>query len=445
MSMIKEPYIISVWEEELIPVQDWYVKGVKISEEQYNNLSEEEKNKYRPHSNLSNVYIREDQRLTSTQYEAAVDEFKSKYILQGNGDYEINGEIVSETVYQNKLKQFKEQYEKYTIIEHFEETQGVIIGSDNMESVYAAINPIFKENVNGSVELTFSIYYKVFDPDILDFSMNPFISMLTNEAKIKLKFRNKWYDLIVKNCVEDSINYMFTYTCKDFYVNELSKNGFKVELDSELENNQYSVTELSKSILKDTDWIVDENKSDILVETKVEPLYFGVLKYPVRIKKVNNYIPDVMVSTAPYPDGEPEPYYLPEGTAVLLFYSDIVDRKIEPQILAVFEFDESDKPMYIGPDQMEKYLLDVNEDVIVNGCNYRILDYENKGELHKIAYADSALKDNLINIIDLEGLRIYEHGRAEKVVRSQKTGYDPDMDRFISNNNNILSSESKIS
>jgi hypothetical protein len=106
-----------------------------------------------------------------------------------------------------------------------------------MDSIFSASNPVFKETVNGSVELTFGLYYKVFDPDSLEFSSNPYVSMLTNEAKIKFKFRDKWYDLIVKNCVEDSANYLFTYTCNDFYTNELNKNGFKVELDSELENN----------------------------------------------------------------------------------------------------------------------------------------------------------------------------------------------------------------
>jgi hypothetical protein len=69
-----------------------------------------------------------------------------------------------------------------------------------MDSPFSVVNPIFKENVNGSVELTFGLYYKVFDSDIMDFSSNPYVPMLTNEAKIKLKFRNNWYDLIVKSC-----------------------------------------------------------------------------------------------------------------------------------------------------------------------------------------------------------------------------------------------------
>jgi hypothetical protein len=230
MSSIKEPYVISVWEEEMIPAQDWYIQGDIITEEEYNELLKEEKQNYRPHSNLENKYIKEKVRLS-------VDEYKE--IL-------INNPEAAET------------YERYTIMEHFEEVQGVIIGSDNIDSVYSAINPIFKENVNGSVELTFNLYYKVFDPDILDFSSNPYVPLLTNEAKIKLKFRDRWYDLVVKSCVEDSTNYMFTYTCKDFYINELNKNGFKVELDAELENNQGTVTKLGKTILKDTDWLIDE-------------------------------------------------------------------------------------------------------------------------------------------------------------------------------------------
>ena len=71
-------------------------------------------------------------------------------------------------------------------MEHYEETQGIVIGAYDMNSVYAAINPILKKNVNGSVELTFGMYYKPFDPDAQDFIINPFNALLLNEAKVKL-------------------------------------------------------------------------------------------------------------------------------------------------------------------------------------------------------------------------------------------------------------------
>jgi hypothetical protein len=65
MSTAKEPYIISVWEEELIPAQDWYVKGTTISKENYEKISnEEEKKKYRPHSIYENYYIKEESRVS---------------------------------------------------------------------------------------------------------------------------------------------------------------------------------------------------------------------------------------------------------------------------------------------------------------------------------------------------------------------------------------------
>jgi hypothetical protein len=197
-----------------------------------------------------------------------------------------------------------------------------------MDSPYATSNPIFKENVNGSVDLTFTLYYKVFDPDVCEYVKNPFTTYLANEKKVKLNYRNKWYDLIVKNRVEDSTNYSFTYTCKDLYINELNKNGFRVELDTELENNQGTVTQLAETILEETDWEVDEENSDLIVETKVEPLYIGTLNKTVKFKKVNNYTPDE--SEFENVKNWEETQILPAGTNVLFFYSDITDNKKNP-------------------------------------------------------------------------------------------------------------------
>ena len=376
MSNAKEPYIISVWEEELIPTQDWYIKGEIISKEDYNKLSSVKKEEYRPHHFLENSYFKEIERLSSEEYEHFIATEKNKYTLNQKGDYVSKEEVLSESQFLQKMAEIAATYEPYTIMEHYEETQGVIISSDEMDSVFGAVNPIFKENVNGSVELTFSLYYKIFDPDSLEFSMNPFVAMLTNEAKIKLKFRNRWYDLVVKNCQEDSSSYMFTYTCKDFYINELNKNGFKVELDSELENNQGNVIELGKTILKDTDWKVNEDKTDIMVESKVEPMYIGMLKYDIQIEKVNNYIPDQMIDGSD--EYYPKFYELKTGWPILLFYSELVERKEEPQILAVFgQRENADGVEYKDPAYDDFYTLDTNEDVITNGCNYRITGYKN--------------------------------------------------------------------
>ena len=68
---------------------------------------------------------------------------------------------------------------------------------------------------------------------------------MTNERKVKLRVGDisnpKWYDFVIKQIQENSETCAFTYTCKDQFINELSKTGFEIELDSELENNMGTV------------------------------------------------------------------------------------------------------------------------------------------------------------------------------------------------------------
>ena len=405
-NILKEPYSISVWEEELIPAYSEYYTGENFTGDV---LTEEEfkDSKYRENwveskENPGNYYyIYGDGKTTIPEDELPT---------ESNSDY---------------------GYEK-VIMEHYEETTGIIIGAHDMDSPYAAANPIFKENVNGSVELTFQLYYKLFDPDLGDFANNPFVTFLTNEKKVKLNYRNKWYDLIVKNCVEDSSNYTFNYTCKDLYINELNKNGFKVELDSELENNQGTVTELAETILDETDWEVAPIEpeapigytgpySDIMVETKIEPLYLGTLSKDVTIKKISNYTPDESIEDET--KGPDAPFTLPRGSSVLFFYSDIADNKTNPQILAHF-YKENNNWVYSDiEEKMENYKTDVNEDIIINACNYEIISPE-------VLYVDSEFAYNIPSIT-MEALAIYENARGEKVIKAQRSGYDPDLDKFI--------------
>lgn len=319
-----------------------------------------------------------------------------------------------------------------TILEHFEEYKIATIGAHDMDSSAAASNPIFVENVNGSYTLTFLMYYKYFDEDEMDYVENPFTQLLHNERKIKLFYRNKWYDLVIKNCVEDSSNYTYTYTAKSLYTTELGKNGFKVELDNELENNQGTVTELGKTILKGTDWEIaptkeeltddeiaeweakygEDSYSDIIVQTKIEPLYIGVLNQDIEIQLVNSYIPDkeekddeLMAITQ-----------IAAGQKVLFFYSDINNNEPQPQIL-------------FRPDG--DYKTDINEDIITNSYNYRIISPE-------ITYVDTEISYNVPSVCydsqDSENdpkFTVYDNSRGEKVIRSAKTGYDPDLDKFI--------------
>ena len=95
---------------------------------------------------------------------------------------------------------------------------------------------------------------------------------LTNERKVKLKYEGKWYDFVIKNISEDSSSKAFTYTCKDLYLNELSKSGFELQFDTELENNMGTLPELAGKILEGSDWQLKEDIA-VIKQYLEDPLY----------------------------------------------------------------------------------------------------------------------------------------------------------------------------
>jgi hypothetical protein len=73
-----------------------------------------------------------------------------------------------------------------------------------MNTPIRAIDPKLTSNVNGANTLNFSIYSKYWDEESEQFFDNPFVKLLVNERKIKLRYGAinskdcKWYDLIIK-------------------------------------------------------------------------------------------------------------------------------------------------------------------------------------------------------------------------------------------------------
>jgi hypothetical protein len=120
-----------------------------------------------------------------------------------------------------------------------------------MDSPARAVKPKLVSNVNGSNTLTFSVYSSYYDEESEDFVQNPYLKLLVNERKVKLRYgalntdECKWYDLVIKRVEESSDTKTFNYTAKDLFVNELSKTGFSIQLDAKLENNMGTVTTLA--------------------------------------------------------------------------------------------------------------------------------------------------------------------------------------------------------
>ena len=218
----------------------------------------------------------------------------------------INYEIsIWEDVFDSSAGEFKEQ-------------KIMVIGASDLLTQSRALQPFFKRGVNGTNELTFEMYYRYEDTITGESVENPFVKYLTNETKIKLKKDDKWYDFIIKDIQEDSVNKLFKYSATDLHVNELSKNGYGLILDTELGNNIGTVSELGNKIFDGTGWDVEsetipQKTEETLVEIKFNSEF--TLKNTVRLDK----------SSTEDPDGATADLTIPENKSIYIFYSSLKD------------------------------------------------------------------------------------------------------------------------
>ena len=175
----------------------------------------------------------------------------------------------------------------------FEKKKGVI-GSNLMTSLNRVLEPTLTRNVNGVKTLSFKLQARYVEPFSGKEVVNPFVDWLVAEQKVKLKYgtyidesgqeKDCWYDFVVKSINENSSNYVYSYTLEDALVQELSKNGFGIVLDAELQNNMGNAKDLAEYVLSETDWQVD---SDTIVQTVDESLVY--LSTPININDYKIY------------------------------------------------------------------------------------------------------------------------------------------------------------
>ena len=163
---------------------------------------------------------------------------------------------------------------------HYEEKKLCVIGSNTMTDGSRALEPNLVLNVNGTHTLTFKLYLSYIDTITGEKIDNPFVKLLVNERKVKVYWDNgqedindKWYDLVVKDISEDSDSNTVVYTCEDLFINELGKSGFELNFSDEANNNQGTIYELATAVLDGTDWELDEENTDHLLQTQEEALY----------------------------------------------------------------------------------------------------------------------------------------------------------------------------
>ena len=293
------------------------------------------------------------------------------------------------------------------VTQYYKETKICVIGSNTMDSPARCTNPKFTQKINGENTLFFSMYYQYIDPITGKKTYNPFNKYLTNERKVKLRVGPEvdneddtscqWYDLIIKNIQENSETKVFTYTCKDQFVNELSKSGFDIELDNELENNMGIIDELANTVLEGSDWILGD--VDELKQYKEEPIY-----------KVD--ITDVatvdMKFTAKNIEDDKDTLNI-RGKTIYVFYSDVNEKKDQWQFLYI-------------PDGESKFKTD--DDLVIDKSypNY-VIDVTYGSDDYPIIVAKNG---ELQPMVELS----YNY-RGNRLIRQFQTQYDSVIDKYV--------------
>ena len=299
---------------------------------------------------------------------------------------------------------------------YYKEVKLVTIGSDTMSAPNRAFDIVLKENINGEKTLTFSIRHRYFDNEKGEIVENPFTQYLNNERKIKLYYKDTWYDFILKECEETSEEYIFSYTAKDLFALELAKVGYNVTFNTDLNNNQGTITELAKKTLEQTDWVVDEDDSDLLKQTVKEPLYECTITQLGATFDVLNVDKDI------------EQTDFEIGETIYVFYSYIANKNTK---FVQFIREKDKKATVIGEETIRDFEID--SDNVATSTNYRIknevifeLNAEEKPIKIKILNPDSPDDSTIITIN-----KIYEKCQAYRLVYGQRTTYDPVMNRTV--------------
>ena len=282
-------------------------------------------------------------------------------------------------------------------VSYYKEVRLAIIGSSEMTGNNMAYDIVFSKNMNGERHLKFSLKYKYYDPTLeASEVINPFAGLLVNERKVKLFYDGEWYDFIIKEHSEAKDGYEWTYDAVDAFVHELSKNGYGITFNSDLNNNQGTAGELASKTLEDTDWTAVS--VDLAPPEVNEPIYEGVVAADFYAHRMDT----------------DEKVLIDSGTRIFVFYSYIANQNgkflqfIKRTNDDVYDIDDNNNIMALN------YRLD--KDVVFNTTSKTI----------SIKGTGGAANTLIINYTD-----IYSYAQAYRTVFNQLTTYDSVMERTV--------------
>ena len=279
-----------------------------------------------------------------------------------------------------------------------------VIGSSSMTSMVRAVEPKLVNNVNGTNTFTFKMYYTYIDEITGESYPNPFISMLINERKVKVFWKDEWYDLLIKNIEENTNDKSVTYTCKDSYITELSRNGYNLEFTSELQNNNGTARDLTSRVLEGSGWKFDESGSKKIYQTSEEPVY-----------EVS--FPNSVQATLDTPLNHTSRITIPAGRKVLVYKT-----SLDPAVAnGGSEISNADIQILYADGG---YATEENEMVVLNGEQYKIqgdIQYDNP-------YIYLTVGSSAVRIKYSELSTDY---RGKRYVNSPRLEYDEVFGRYV--------------
>lgn len=325
--------------------------------------------------------------LLKKPYEISVWEDKIKYVGKNSNNETIETFNISDLT--------SVEYQYYT------EQRLATIGSHTMTSPTRALEPTLTRNINGTETLKFEMYYQYIDPNTGERVHNPIIDYLVNERKIKLylddydpNHPDKWYDFIIKKDEEKARDNKYSFTCNSLAAHELGKTGFKIELDTELENNMGTVQELGTKVLENSDWQLDSiENQDIIKQTVNEPLYQIYLN-----QTITPYVTQDGESGGTIP--------ISAGEKIYVYYTSYVNK-------------EKDYFQFI-------YIADENQIELQSDRMTLICDDENVYDLY---LTDVQWVNDKPTFQD--GVQAVANYRGDRYVRKQKTAYDSTLKKTV--------------
>ena len=317
-------------------------------------------------------------------------------------------------------------------IQYLEEEKQFVFGSLEGGQSFAQ-NVVLTEDTKDAVNtLTFSLYNYYYNDDGVK-EESPFIKLLHEEDKLKLKYKNKWYDFFLVDSNLDSSANRVDYIAKDANVIELSKIGFNKTFNTELDNNVGTINELALTALKDTNWELAQDKTEKFYQGALKPVIGGKLKSNITIKASKYYYNKNLEQT--FID---QTYIINSGSFVYIFYNeDSTNNNITYKIICPELKTSTNNILKTDYKTMNNTLIDV--------CLYPNVEFYNNGE----SYIPSNI-EYIVNNITITSLDIFENDidfnyalRATDIVIKPIMHYSVPLKRYVteykdtSNNNKI--------